>query len=863
MVRLRVLGGIDLRDDAGREFRPVLAQSKRFAILCYLAIAPPRTFHRRDTLIGLFWPEADDEHARSALRQALHFLRHAVGENILASRGDDEIGVAPGSLWCDAVAFEEALTAGSDAEAADLYGGDLLPGFFISEAPEFDRWMDGERMRLRECVSTVLERLASTAAADGDHRGSIRQWRRLATMDPLNSRVAVGLMTSIAAAGDRAGAIRHADAHAALIRDELGGEADEAVMALAKQFRSAEFGRHAAEPPTAAQQIGVSPAAELAEASVIAAPGPASALPRRRKGLRVGIGTLAVVSGLGLAIAGVLVGRGNGATLNPRRIAVAVLDNRTDDSALTSLGRMASDWITQGLSRTELVEVVPATTALSAGWRWDANTGAYLRASDRELARRTGAGLLVAGSYYRTGDSLQFRVEVTDVIKDHLIGGPLMIGVPVSASLRGVELLRQQVMGALAVGLNAEFDRWARVTAHPPSFEAYQEFMTGQEIALENGPLRVAVEHWRRAATIDSGYTQAWLSLVNGLGELGDSAEANSAAQRLELRRGRLTPVERIQLDHVQAQLHGDSYARLEAARRIVALTPGSCWLITLGTDAHFSYRPREAIEALRQLDPEATCVRKDRDYWTALAMSLHLLGDYEGAVRAARRGRAQHPLEYQVIFAELGALSALGRADEANRLIQQSMSLPAGARRMPDQIKYDASDLMGIAASELRAHGHVVEAQHLYGRLIRWLESRPQAERATEAPRSVLARRLYEAGRYEDSRAGFDSLAREYPEKYLYRAYVGVLAARRRDREQAMQADAWLARALKVRPRGSHTIWRARIASLLGEKERAVSLIHEAIGQGYTRRYYLHWREDFEGLRGYQPFEEAIRPQG
>lgn len=862
MIRLRVLGGIDLRDDSGRELRPVLAQSKRFAILCYLAIATPRAFHRRDTLLGLFWPEADVEHARSALRQALHFLRHTLGENILVSRGDDEIGIAPGSLWCDAVAFEEALTAGRDADAAELYGGDLLPGFFVHEASEFDRWMDGERMRLRERMLTALERLAKTAPSDGDPRASIRLWRRLATMDPLNSRIAVGLMKSIAAAGDRAAAIRHAETHAALVRNELGGEPDAAVIALAKQLRSAESG---GEPPgrqRAAPEFRVPSTVQIAEATVIPRSEPASVLPQRRTPLRVGIGILAAATALSLAIAAASFGRRNGANLNPRRIAVAVLDNRTNDSAFTGIGYMASDWMTQGLSRTELVEVVPATTALNAGWTWDANTRSYLRASDRDLARRTGAGLLVTGAYYRTGDSLQFRAEVTDVIKERMIGSPVMVAVPLSAPLKGVELLRQQIMGTLAVGLNADFDRWARVTARPPSFEAYQEFMTGQEIALENGDLRVAAEHWRRAATIDTGYTQAWLSLANGLGELGDQAGADSAAQRLELRRGRLSPVERVQLDHVQAQLHGDLYARLEAARRIVALTPGSCWLIQLGTDAHFAHHSREAVDALRQLDPELTCVRKDRDYWTALAMSLHLLGDYEGAVRATRQGRTQHPAEYQLIFTELGALSALGRVDEANRLIEASMSLPASVRRLPGDVQWDAADFMWITAAELRAHGHVVDAKRVYDRLIRWLEARSQPERATEVRRFVLARRLYEVGRHEDAQARFDSLTREHPDKYVYQAYLGVLAARRGDREQALQADARLALASKVRPRGNNTIWRARIASLLGEKERAVSLIHEGVGQGYPSRYFLHWREDFEGLRGYRPFEEAIRPQ-
>jgi hypothetical protein len=53
-------------------------------------------------------------------------------------------------IACDAVEMESALEAGDLEEASDLYRGDLLPGFFLSECPAFgstvglirgeDRW---------------------------------------------------------------------------------------------------------------------------------------------------------------------------------------------------------------------------------------------------------------------------------------------------------------------------------------------------------------------------------------------------------------------------------------------------------------------------------------------------------------------------------------------------------------------------------------------------------------------------------------------------------------------------------------------------------------------------------------------------
>src|SRR6476620_5610410 len=94
MIQLRLLGGLDLLDPNGRgELRSVLVQPKRLALLVYLGLAGDQRFRRRDTVVGLFWPELDAEHARGALRQALRFLRGELGPDALMTRGEEEVGV--------------------------------------------------------------------------------------------------------------------------------------------------------------------------------------------------------------------------------------------------------------------------------------------------------------------------------------------------------------------------------------------------------------------------------------------------------------------------------------------------------------------------------------------------------------------------------------------------------------------------------------------------------------------------------------------------------------------------------------------------------------------------------------------------
>ena len=207
MIRLRTLGSSDLRSAEDGELRQVLAQPKRFALLVNLVVAGRGAFHRRDTLFTLFWPESDAERARSSLRTGLHFLRRALGPGVIAGRGTEEVGIAPGAVWCDALAFDEALDAGRAAEALELYRGPFLAGFNLAGMADWERWLSGERERLRRRAVEAAESLATRAEEEGDAPAVARWARRVAALDPDDEGSLRRLMQRLAAHGDRAGAI--------------------------------------------------------------------------------------------------------------------------------------------------------------------------------------------------------------------------------------------------------------------------------------------------------------------------------------------------------------------------------------------------------------------------------------------------------------------------------------------------------------------------------------------------------------------------------------------------------------------------------------------------------------------------------
>ena len=147
--RLRTLGRLDISRD-GRSVQSINAQPKRLAVLTYLVFEASDRFVRRDVLMAMFWPESDVHRARNALNQTVHRLRASLGSDVLIGRGREELGIAPGSIWCDAVTLRDASREASRELAEELYRGPFLQGFHISGSPDFERWVEDTRRSLAQ-----------------------------------------------------------------------------------------------------------------------------------------------------------------------------------------------------------------------------------------------------------------------------------------------------------------------------------------------------------------------------------------------------------------------------------------------------------------------------------------------------------------------------------------------------------------------------------------------------------------------------------------------------------------------------------------------------------------------------------------
>jgi DNA-binding SARP family transcriptional activator len=236
---LFLLGGIALRGTPDGVADKLLAHSKVLALLAYLVLAPPGRYQRRDRLVNLLWPELDQEHARAALRKAVFAIRRALGPNAVLSRGDEEIALASGALWCDVVEFNTRADAGHLVRAFECCpeGAELLAGFHLSECNDFDQWLSAEREQFRERVAATAWALAVELGESGKHTTAGKWARRAVRYAGTDERVLRRVLNMLEKIGDRAGAVRVYEDFTRRLREELEVEPSGESQALAARLR--------------------------------------------------------------------------------------------------------------------------------------------------------------------------------------------------------------------------------------------------------------------------------------------------------------------------------------------------------------------------------------------------------------------------------------------------------------------------------------------------------------------------------------------------------------------------------------------------------------------------------------------------
>jgi DNA-binding SARP family transcriptional activator len=284
-----------LRDDA-----PLTIARRRSRALLF-ALAEAEGPLSRERLYALLWPDHERPAAQQLLRTALHGLRQALGEALVA--GDE-------GLWVEADVDARALAgalagrtpdARALAEALARYRGEFLAGFEVPDAPEFEGWMLERRERYRTLAARGFAGLARAYEAEGDYCAGLEALGRALAFDPLQEDLQRAGMRLNYLAGDRAGAIRRYETLRRLLDEAMGvppmAETQRLYDAIVTDRLMEEMGATAGRPSLSAWRSRIAPVPARPQAEHQSLPFVGRAVELARLEQMVATGALVLIEG--------------------------------------------------------------------------------------------------------------------------------------------------------------------------------------------------------------------------------------------------------------------------------------------------------------------------------------------------------------------------------------------------------------------------------------------------------------------------------------------------------------------------------------------------------------------------------------
>ncbi|MFN2602155.1 MAG: BTAD domain-containing putative transcriptional regulator [Gemmatimonadaceae bacterium] len=394
-ITLKVLGPVNVSRTDSDGAKQLLTQPRRLAILAYLTLARPRGLHSRDTLVALLWPESDQAAGRHALRNTLHAIRQALGDDVIVTAGDGLVGVDPNHIECDALDLEKDLAAGRVERAVTRYNGELLQGFHVSDAPEFERWLDAERRRFGDEAVTAAWSNAERIRETGNTKGAVQAARRAMAIAPDDEPSLRRFLQFLDSVGDRATAIRAYEDFATRLRADYDAEPSAETQALVRSLR---------EKPSLEEVLAAAPSKRTGRGVEPLAP---PVFGTQRRSTRNWIwGGMAIGLVVFLAVFAASRARGNKPEVSARRLVVLPMENSTGDPKLDYIATGIAEGVAQRLRG-----IGGITIRSGARAEWPAST----RHDIESIGRQLGSTILLKTTLSRVNDSLDLDSRVVDL----------------------------------------------------------------------------------------------------------------------------------------------------------------------------------------------------------------------------------------------------------------------------------------------------------------------------------------------------------------------------------------------------------------------------------------------------------------
>ena len=562
MIQFHTLGVLDLRGANGHEVRAVLQQPKRLGLLAYLAVSAPRRFHRRDTLLALFWPDLDQEHARAALRRSLYFLRAELGADVVAGRGDEEISVPEEVLWCDTTALDRALDAGETERAVQLYRGPLLDGLYVAgAASEYQDWLDGERTRLRGRAAAAARSLSDQMESEGRLADAARWCRRGLELRPDDEAALRRLLGLLDRGGDRSAALR---------------AYDDFARRMIHEFEL--------EPSAETRQVALG----IRQRAALPSPVDEPATPRARP-VYPALSTSAVIAVLPFSVRG--------------------------DARYAYLSEGMVDLLATKLDGAGVVRTVDPRALL----RFVQRDGPNTETDPQTVAQHFDAGRYLLGTIVEAGGRLQAAVTLY-AAEGQTVASVHATGANESEIFELVDELARQLLAVQGVSAGTRLTRLAALTTG--SLDALRAYLIGER-ELRAGRYFDAMENFQAAVDTDDSFALAHYRLAAAAAGCALPDMARTQSDRGCEHRFRLSAHDQLVFSAQRAWLHGSVPEAESLYNTITGIYPDDveAWF-HLG-DLLFHSNPLRGRSAAEAREPFERVLKLDPDHVGAM---VHLV---------------------------------------------------------------------------------------------------------------------------------------------------------------------------------------------------------------------------------------------
>ena len=456
-VRLTTLGDVRVyRDDT--ELTELPAQRLRQGLLVYLALERDVS---REAVASLFWQDRDNAKAKHALRQMLYELRQVLGDDWVEIRRDRLIA----RVSVDAAEFEEAIAEQRVEDALRVYGGSFLRDFSLDNK-SFESWAERRRAHLARLYRRVQREEIARLVESGKTEAAVAAARRWVELDPLEDEAAHALIERLAAAGQRAAALQYYESYEQQLWSELQVEPLEETRALIAAIRAGDA--LPAAPLRPAPPVEVRAPTEVPNART--APASTPPRPRRRTFMGGGVAAAALVAAV-TTVWMLLAARAETPQLQDPVILVQELRQHSSDGSLAPLASWLTEQLSQSLSRTQALVVIPP---YGAGAVRETDSGAYR------------VDYIVGGSIASDNDTVRVTLELMNS------RGAIILADGVEAAqdktLALVSHFGDQAAQILRRGVGRDLER-ARLRANTDNEAAWELYLTAQRLRSESAAM--------------------------------------------------------------------------------------------------------------------------------------------------------------------------------------------------------------------------------------------------------------------------------------------------------------------------------------------------------------------------------------